>query len=373
MTEVISLAFDRRTRYRVERFDEIKPSTTPYLVHGLYPRRGVAFVAGQSKAGKTFITLDHVLRIASGSTVMSRKAKHMAVIYIAAEDPDGCRQRIEAWKKRWPRQSYTPFALIGQPVDLNDGSSVDDLHGAIRDAVEEFSENGFALGAIVFDTLARCLPGADENSGADMGRALQAIEGFGNTFECLTIVVAHHGKAGAGAGIRGWSGMGAAADAVITVVRDDETKERTLTLDKVKNGPDGDRIAFSLKPAPLGLYDEDGEEIWSCTVNYEGAVDKIAPSPRRVALKPQEEIMLSAIRWVTDNGATQEVPMTVVGARPGTKAVRVSDVYDRAQVSGMTDEGETYEAFKKRRRRALEGLVSHKRIRMEGDLAWLVS
>lgn len=369
--QVVHLAFQRRSRYRVERFDDIRPSTSSYLVKGLYPRTGLAFITGQSKAGKTFVTIDHTLKIASGAKVMGRNAKHSGVIYVAAEDPEGCRARIEAWKKKNPRESYTPFALIGQPVDLNSDDSVDDLKGAIRDAIDGFAEHDFGLGAIVFDTLARCVPGADENSSADMGRALQAIESFANTFECLAMIVAHHGK-NAAAGIRGWSGLGAAADAVVTVVRDDETKERTLTLDKVKNGPDGDRIAFSLLPAPIGIFDEDGEEVWSCTVNYEGMADKIAKPARRVALKPQEEILLSAIRWVTDNGSTQDVPASVIGIRAGTKAIRRDDAYARAEEAGLAAEGETYDAFKKRRRRALEALVAAKRIRLEGDLIWLV-
>lgn len=372
MTEVISLAFRRSSRYRLEPFDQIAPSTSTYLVKGLYPRRGIAFIAGASKAGKTFVTLDHTLRIACGSTVMSRKAKHMGIVYVAAEDPEGCRLRLAAWKKRFPRESYTPFVLIGQPVDLKDPGSVDDLQGAIRDAAASFDDNGFELGAIVFDTLARCLPGADENSSADMGHALSAIEAFGNMFDCLAMVVAHHGK-NAASGIRGWSGLGAAADAVVTVVRDEETRERTLTLDKVKNGPDGESIAFSLLPAPLGIFDEDGEEVWSCTVNYDGIADKVIKPARRVALKPYEEVMLSAIRWTTDNGPSQDVPTSIAGVRLGTRAVRRTDVYSRLEALPFAEEGETAAAFQKRRSRAIAGLAAARRIRSEGDLMWLIT
>jgi hypothetical protein len=363
--------FERRSRYRVERFDEIVASSSPQLVKGMLPMRGLAFYAGASKAGKTFVCLDHMLKIASGASVMGRKAKQRGIIYVAAEDPDGCRARVHAWKKKYPRESYTPFVLIGQRTDLNDPGSVDDLKGAIRDAVAEFAEMDFLLGAIVFDTMAQCLPGADENSSADMGGALGVIQGFGEEFATLAVVVAHHGK-NAQAGIRGWSGMGAAADAVITVVRDEETKERTLTLDKVKNGPDGDCIAFSLDRAPIGVFDEDGEEIWSCTVTYEGLAERVSKSPKVVALKPAEELMLSAVRWVTDNGSTQDAPMSIAGVRPGTKAVRTEDVYSRVADAGLKGEGETHEAYRKRRRRALEALAAAKRIRIEGDLLWLV-
>ena len=372
MTEPSNLVvFQRRSRYRLERFDDIKASTSAYLVKGLLPRRGLAFYSGQSKAGKTFVCLDHCLKIASGASVMGRKAKHMGIVYVAAEDSDGCRQRIDAWRKKYPRGSHTPFILIGQRVDLMDDGSVDDLKGAIRDAVAQFDEEDFALGAIVFDTLAQCVPGADENSSGDMGRALQVVHDFGDTFEALTIVVAHHGK-NAAAGIRGWSGLGAAADAVVTIARDDVTKQRTLTLDKVKNGPDGDVIAFSLPAAPIGVFDEDGEEVWSCTVNYEGPADKVSKTTKKVSLSPDDETMLTAIRWVTDNGSTQTPPATALGVREGTKAVRRADVYARAGVIGFAEEGESEAAFMKRRSRALKSLQSKSRTRMEGDLIWLV-
>lgn len=371
MSSAPVLAFSRRSRFRLERFDQITPSTSSYLVKGLYPRTGLAFVAGQSKAGKTFVIIDQTLKIASGASVMGRRAKHMGIVYVAAEDAEGCRARIEAWKKKNPRGSYTPFILIGQRVDLNDPESVDDLKGAIRDAVAEFSDNGFELGAIVFDTLAQCVPGADENSSADMGRALGAVQDFAETFGTLSIVVAHHGK-NAQAGIRGWSGMGAAADAVVTVVRDEDTKARSLTLDKVKNGPDGECIAFTLVPAPIGIFDEDQEEIWSCTVNYEGPADRLQKSARKVSLSPSDEAMLSAVRWVVDNGSTQAPPATAAGVRPGTKAVRRADVYARAGAIGFAEEGETEAAFMKRRSRALTSIQSKGRTRMEGDLIWLV-
>lgn len=371
MTEQSNLVvFQRRTRYRLERFDDIKFSTQSYLVKDLLPRRGLAFYSGQSKAGKTFVCLDHCLKIASGAKVMGRKAKHMGIVYVAAEDPDGVRMRIDGWRQKYPRGSTTPFILIGQRVDLMDDASVDDLKGAIRDAVAQFDDDGFDLGAIVFDTLAQCIPGADENSSGDMGRALQVVQDFGDTFNTLSVVVAHHGK-NAAAGIRGWSGLGAAADAVITVTRDEATKERTLTLDKVKNGKDGDVIAFTLAARVIG-QDEDGDDIWTCTVNYEGPADKVPKSPRVVALKPAEEMLLSAVKWVVDNGSTQTPPATALGVREGTRAVRKQDVYARAADMGLTDDGEKYEAYKKRRQRALEALSAAKRVRIEGDLLWLI-
>ncbi len=372
MTAPLTIAFERRSRYHPEGFSQIKPSLSAMTVKGLYPRRGLAFIAGQMSAGKTFIALDHWLKVAVGGTVMGRKTKHLGVIYVAAEDPDGCRTRIDAWKKQYPTDParFVPFSLIGQAVDLNDPDKTDDLQGAIRDIVAEYEENGFELGAIVFDTLAQCTPGADENSGADMGAVLATIQGIATSFDALAVVVAHYGK-NATAGIRGWSGMGAAGDTILPVIKDEETGQRRVVLQKVKNGRDGEEIAFTLKPGPIGVFDEDGDEIWSCTVVYDGPADKVQKSPRVMALKPAEELMLSAIRYITDNGSTQPPP-ALLGVRAGTKAVRKSDVYGRVAHIGFGEEGETDAAFQKRRSRALMALQAAKRIRVEGDLLWLV-
>ena len=375
MTEPIPFrVIAQRPRFRVEPFSQIVPATSTYITKGLLPRRGLAFMSGQSKAGKTFVSIDQTLKVACGATVMGRRTKQMGVIYIAAEDPDGCRTRIEAWKKRYPRDPsrYTPFSLFDGPVDLNDTTAMEDLRAAIRDQVAAFEDNGFDLGIIVFDTLAQCVPGADENSSADMGQALKTIQAVSRDFDCLAMVIAHHGKNDS-LGIRGWSGLIGAADAIITIKRDEEVPDqRTITLDKVKNGKDGDIIAFSLQAAPIGLIDEDGDEVWSCTVSYDGAADTVTPAKRMKSLTDAEVIMLEAVRYVVDNGSTQEPPPTAMGVRQGTKAVRRKDAAARAEVIGLMVEGEKDDAWRQRVHRSLAGLKAKKRIRIEGDLLWLI-
>jgi hypothetical protein len=147
---------------------------------------------------------------------------------------------------------------------------------------------------------------------------------------------------------------------------------RTITLDKVKNGKDGDIIAFSLLPAPIGLIDEDGDEVWSCTVNYEGEADRLTPVKRNKALNDHESATLEAVRWVIDNGSTQDPPPNAMGVRPGTKCVRRKDVSDRAEVIGLKVEGEKDAAYRQRLHRSLLGLKTKRRTRMEGDLIWLI-
>lgn len=371
MAEVIE--FKRKSRYRPEPFTEIQPLSAPWLVKGVLPARGVGFLVGQSKAGKSFVAIDMALRLAAGAErVFGRKSKRCGVAYVAAEDPNGCRARVTAWRRKHHRTSPTPFELIGQDANLLDADDMADLRATLMETADRFRTAGTPLGVVIFDTLSRCIPGVDENSATDMSRAFKALNELAETLGVLVLVVAHFGKGGADKGIRGWSGMDANSDATVTVERDAEDQDlRTITFAKVKNGVDGGTLGFRLEEADLGLVDEDGDPITSCVVAYEAATDR-TKKPRRVrALTPAEQVVFAAIRHVTDNGASHPVPENVEGTRPGQKAVTRSDVRARALDSGLAGDDKAG-AVRMRFSRALEGLCALKKIRVEGDYLWLV-
>jgi len=366
------IQFERQRPFRSIPFAEIKPSTHAYLIKGILPARGTGFLVGASKAGKTFVAIDWALRIACGAaTVMGRKAKQVGVVYIGAEDPGGVKARLEAWRRKWPRQSYTPFHLIEAAPNLLDEDSVQALQAEIDDIALTFQAEGHTLGLIVFDTLSRCIAGAEENSSERMSLAVQALDKVGRDSQALSLVVAHHGKDST-RGIRGWSGLDAASDATVTVERDEVTPElRRLTLSKVKNGADGDVVNFSLERQDIGLVDEDGEDIWSCIVRYEQAPSGPAPkTARRKALSPQAEIVLAELGKLIDRGICQDPPASADGVRPGTKAVRRADLSLESATSGLHYDGEAQNAYRQRFGRALNELQRAKRVRVEGDAIW---
>ena len=105
--------FERRTRFVFEPFEAIQPRASPWLVKGVLPSRGVAFIVGQSKAGKSFLAIDISLRLAAGAPkVLGRKARGCGVVYIAGEDADGCRARVAAWRLKVHRERPMPFELV---------------------------------------------------------------------------------------------------------------------------------------------------------------------------------------------------------------------------------------------------------------------
>jgi hypothetical protein len=369
-----TLVFSRVRAFEVEDFDDIEPRSISYLIKGILPERGVAFVVGASKGGKTFISLDWALKLASGATVMGRKAQHVGVVYVGAEDPDGCRARIKAWKRKNPRQSYTPFKFIGRPINLLDDDEVAQLIAELLDIAAIYDGNDHRLGLVVLDTFAKCMPGGDENGSVDGGRALAALQKIEREIGCLVMAVAHHGKTGASNGIRGWSGYDAGSDATITVERDDLIPDqRKLTLSKVKNGPDGAEVGFRLERQDLGMVDSDGEPMWSCVVAYDSlAPEKITKAARRKAMSTNAALVHASVGQLIDGRHCQPVPTHFEGVRMGTQAVRRGDLSLQAATHGLKFDGDTDPAYRQRFGRAIAELASQRRVRVEGDLIWLI-
>ena len=80
-----------------------------------------------------------------------------AVVYIAGEGVSGLRKRLHAWHKHHQVNPDAPFFVIGQAVILNSTQAIDDLIQTIDQV-----RGGQQVQAVVFDTLARCF-GGDEN------------------------------------------------------------------------------------------------------------------------------------------------------------------------------------------------------------------
>jgi hypothetical protein len=366
------LVYSRERPFVREQFEDIEPRSVDYLIKGILPRQGVGYIAGASKAGKTFVAIDWSCKLACGATVMKRKAKHVGVVYLAAEDPEGCRARIMAWRRKNPRQSYTPLELICSKINLLDDASVTQFIRELQDAAATFEENGFRLGLVVLDTLAKCVPGAEENGSVDGSLVLVGLRRIEEELDCFVLPLAHHGKAGAQSGIRGWSGFDADSDATITVERnEDDPTSRTITLSKVKNGADGARVAFELVRQDLGLTDEDGDEVWSCVVSYDSVEPDKVTKRRNKALSSDAQLILTTLGRLIDKGHGQTPPPTVEGVRPGTMAISRALLSLEAQVAGLRyAPDEKANTVNVRFGRRVIELLGAQRIRQEGDLLW---
>ena len=156
---------------------------------------GLNVVFGPSGSYKSFYALDASLRI----------AQTRPVIYIAGEGVGGLNKRVLAWcehNKCGPGNAH----FLGRAVNLLDVRQVNNLcevAALLKPAL------------IVFDTLARCIPGADENSARDMGLAIASTDRIRDSLQTTPVWLHHSNRKERGE--RGSGAVRGAADNMIEV------------------------------------------------------------------------------------------------------------------------------------------------------------
>lgn len=227
-----------------------------WLVKGVLPDHGLTVLYGPSGAGKTFVALDMAAAIARGAMWHGRRTVRAPVAYIAAEGGGGLALRLAAYQREYPDADLSSLWVLADRPNF--------LTGGHKDVIEGLQAIGEPVRLVVVDTLARVMPGGDENSGETMGAVIERCEAITRATGAAVLLVHHAGK-DATKGARGWSGLRAAVDAEIAVQRDAQTGRRWVTLTKEKDGVDGLEIDFTLRVVPLG-YDADGDLLTSCVV-----------------------------------------------------------------------------------------------------------
>jgi len=145
--------------------------------------------------------------------------------------------------------------FVTEPVQLLDESDLElflqSLHGLRTPPV-----------LIVFDTLARCFVGMDENAARDMGQLVDVAQKLQQEFGA-TIGFVHHTGKGDKDEERGSNALRGGCD---TMIRLRSTSgEITLTNTKQKDHEEFGSIGLSLKAISLG-FDEDAQAITSCVL-----------------------------------------------------------------------------------------------------------
>jgi hypothetical protein len=263
-----------------------------WRVKNLLPETGTALIFGATGSGKTFLALDLVASIIGGicwgrSELTVRQGR---VVYVAAEGPDGFRNRVEALKNE--NRDMSGLFVIPVAPQITSDALVDELIAAIREVG--------GTDVIVFDTLSQVTPGIDENS-SEMSVAIRAAARLRDAFNCLVIFIGHTGKEQS-RGHRGWSGVIAAVDTAIEVVESNSI--RTATITKQRDGESDIEYSFTLRSVPLGR-DDDGDTITTCVVDH-CDVPMAAPKVNRPKGHNQT-IVYEAIRdSITEDGTAAE-------------------------------------------------------------------
>ena len=258
-----------------------------WIVKGLVPEGDLLVLFGESGAGKSFVALDLFGAVARGVAWRGLRVRQRKVCFVVAEGGGGFRNRLHAYTQH--HGTKPGVSVIHAAPNLMEKAEARDVAKAILAA------GGADI--VVVDTFAQTTPGANENAGEHVGKALAHCREIGKALGGALVVLVHHTGKDTTKGARGWSGLRAAADAEIEVSK--VAGSRKVRTTKQKDGDDTAQWGFSLEQVPIGL-DEDDDIITSCVV-VDAPLAQTGDAKRK--LGPREELLNEAIQELAKSGA----------------------------------------------------------------------
>jgi archaellum biogenesis ATPase FlaH len=268
-----------------------------WIVKDFLPKATLGVLFGESGSGKTFASYDLCAAVCRGIEWNGKRVTKGRVLYVVAEGVAGFVNRIKAYcHQQGIKPSDVDMDVISDLTpNLLEPAQITDLIKDIK------KQEPYDL--IVMDTFAQVMPGANENSGEDVGKALAECKRIHRHTGAMVLLVHHSGK-DASKGARGWSGLRAAADVELEVLRSDEL--RSISVTKLKDGQDGANIGFKLHTVILG-EDEDGDDITSCIVEYTNTGR--ATKEKGTTVGPKERQILMVLNEVFGLGTDQKMAL----------------------------------------------------------------
>jgi len=306
-----------------------------YVIKGLIAPRDVACIFGAPGGGKSTIAPHLGYHVARGESVFGLRTKPGKVLYVAAEDAHGMKNRVAALRRR--DGDAPDFYVVDGVTDLLEEDSPD--LAALRDAVEEVRP------ALIFiDTLAMAFRDLEENDAQSMNQVVRIARSL--TCHGAAVVLIHHGTKAEGSTPRGHSVLNGALDVALQLLPADSEQIIRGRLSKNRNGPPDLDIAFRVASEELGR-DDDGDAITAAIVDELPA----GTAPRRAKLPAGEIAALGILREMEKRGSVSEAEWRTACA-------------DGRSVSGA----ETLDARQRHVRRVVAQLSRKELIAVEGGI-----
>lgn len=214
--------------------ERIPPPT--FLVEDIIPDASACEIHGPPGGGKTFLTMDLALCVASGASFFGHKVRRGPVVYVIGEGQSGLGARIRAWKAARQMFGEVAFYVVPMPVQLLQPADVELFVSAIIDTLD-----GPPV-LIVLDTFARCFLGGEENSARDMGMAVATVDALRRRTGAAILLVHHTRKAGDEE--RGSIALRGGMDTMLSLKG--EGGRATLSCEKQKDAPEFGDIKLHL-------------------------------------------------------------------------------------------------------------------------------
>jgi len=217
----------------------------PMLIAKVLPMEAVAVIVGKFGTYKTFLALGMAFALTNGMAWHGLSVQQRGVVYVAAEGSRGMKKRLRALVNRHQCPMPTNLYFVTEPVQLSNPGEVEAL-------IREIKRLPYPVGLIVFDTLARCLVGGDENSARDMGLLIDGADRIRKQTGATVLLVHHVGKDGS---TRGSTALPGGVETIVRVDRSrDENHLITISCEKQKDAEEFEKRAFRLRV--VELYDD---------------------------------------------------------------------------------------------------------------------
>ena len=307
-----------------------------YLVKGLLSRGDVAAIVGAPGCGKSVLAPFIAYMVAQGRAVFGRRTRPGRVLYLAAEDGAGMRQRIHALRQR---HGDAPDFALAETGNLRDPAAVTLLSNTVAQ---------WKPALVVVDTLGAAFAGMDENAAADMGQVVALARRIAATGAAV-LLIHHIAKHGDGTP-RGHSVLDGTLDLSLRLESAEGGIVRGL-MGKNRNGA-LTGLRFRLDVARLG-QDSDGDGI---TAPVATELPAAAPRPAD-ALPKAARAALAVLADMADSA----------GQGADESAWRTRCIDERV-VSGAEGADSQARAW----RRAYADLIQARAVRASGGRVWVV-
>jgi hypothetical protein len=388
-----------RPRIRLRSVSQLdKSKQVPQLVKGVFTQGQPAMLHGRSQSAKSFLLADLSKAIAIDQPFFGRPVTPGCVLYVPFEGEGTFGTRMHAIADGMAPDEYElydqRFAMMqdSQPFLLGDkgmraANEVIVNAGALED------RSGEPVRLIVLDTMFAALPGCSVNDDSVMTHALNLANQIAKATGAVPLFAHHpghtnqHRMIGSSSAIGGFNTIlrvqvNATRDTI--AIRSDEP--RSLILDKWKDGNcDVVLGTFNLRVVPIGVDDQDGLPVTSCTINVielGSSGDASAKRSQRPKLNSKESRCRDNLTRLYEQKKDLSVPGTDIGIPDADvgerwRVIKLSDLKDACRKGKLTiaPEGDTpanesdreYQAFK----HAIEALdTKHKLIGRYDDYVW---
>ena len=241
---------------RVWDIEDLKNLPPPnWIWEDIIVEGGSHFFAAAPGVGKTFIGMGLCIAIATGmKSFLGRKVnKHGMVIYITTEGLYDHYNRVQAFEEEYGvKLNRENYIVIPDALNLLKDADKIRLLKTIDWEVTHRGK-GEPPAIVVYDTISKVIPGADENAQQDTSLFLKIkteIKQMFNTTDLGMHHVARHGEGG----MRGSTTFEGDADGIYVMEREKGADELIFKAFKNKAAPDGWEMVINMKTVSVNGF-----------------------------------------------------------------------------------------------------------------------